>query len=116
MQLIPPAHRKLIDSDPYYKMSCLSKARGTFADRIVIHHAWEYAGKQISEMWNYCPLLESEHSPYSQGKSVHNSKRVNDEVKLIAIGHAGLDYLKINFPKKDWELELRKIKFNLKLI
>lgn len=113
MNPIPLKHRKIIETDPYFKFSCLSGKKGTYNDRIVIHHAFEYAGKQISEMWNYCPLLESEHSPYSASPSVHNSKKVNDTVKMIALRRGGLESVKKLFPKKDWESEIRRINFNL---
>lgn len=114
MRPIPLSHRKIIDSDPYYKKSCLSGKKKDFANKIVIHHAWEYAGKQISELWNYCPLLESEHSPYSGTESVHNSKRLNDKVKLIALARVPLQELKMKYPKKNWEQEIKKIEYNLK--
>lgn len=114
MRPIPLKHRKIIDSDPYFKISCLSSKRPFFGDRIVIHHAWAYAGKQINEMWNYCPLLESEHSPYSTRPSAHNSKEINDKVKLISLSRTNLSYLKQAFPKKDWDSEIKKINFNLK--
>ena len=107
-------HRKIINSDPYFKVSCLSGKRADSVNRIVIHHAWEYAGRQINELWNYCPLLESEHSPYSGSPSAHNDKKVNDRVKLIALARADLDDLKKRFPKKDWDGEVKKIKYNLK--
>ena len=113
MRPIPQKHRKLINSDPYFKKSCLSNIPKQSGNPIVIHHAWTYAGKQINEMWNYCPLLDSEHSPYSTKPSAHNSKYINDKVKLIAIRKVDLEYLKANFPKKNWELEINKIKFNL---
>jgi len=103
MKPIPMAHRKIINSDQYFKKSCLTGKKATLGDRIVIHHAWLYGSSQISEMWNYCPLLDSEHSPYSKQSSVHNSKDMENKVKLIAIERAGLDYLKKNFPKKNWE-------------
>lgn len=115
MRPIPQSHRKIINTDPYFKKSCLSGKRADFANRIVIHHAWEYAGRQINELWNYCPLLESEHAYNSGSPSVHNSKEMDDIVKLIAIRRAGLDYLKTNFPKKDWEGEIKKINYNLEL-
>ena len=114
MQPIPQKHRKLIDSDPYFKRSCLSNIPAQSGNRIVIHHAWIYAGKQICEMWNYCPLLESEHDAQSSSPSAHNSKEINDRVKLIAVSRVDLAELKIKYPKKDWELEINKIKFNLK--
>jgi len=112
MRPIPPEHRLLIASDFYFKRSCLSKMPPTSNDRIVIHHAWIYAGKQINEPWNYCPLLESEHSAQSKYPSAHNSKVVNDKIKLIAIGRADLDDLKKRYPKKDWDGEIRRIKIN----
>mgnify|MGYP003522040083 CR=1 FL=1 len=113
MTPIPLKHRKLIETDPYFSRSCLSGKKAAWNNRIVIHHALEYAGRQISEMWNYCPLLDSEHSRYSATPSAHNDKKVNDRVKLIAIERAGLEYLKKVFPKKDWDGEIRKINFNL---
>lgn len=115
MRPIPQSHRKIIDTDPYFKVSCLSGKKADFSNRIVIHHAWEYAGRQINELWNYCPLLDSEHSPYSGNASAHNSKEINDIIKLIAIRRAGLKYLKEKFPKKDWDAEIRKINYNLEL-
>jgi len=113
MQPIPLSHRREINDDPYFRTSCLSGNGPRSGDPIVIHHAWEYAGRQISEMWCYCPLLESEHSPYSNTPSAHNDKKVNDRVKLIALQRTNLDDLKKRFPKKDWDGEIRRIKFNL---
>ncbi len=102
MQPIPQKHRKIIGTDPYYKQSCLTGKKARVGDRIVIHHAWEYAGKQISELWNYCPLLDSEHSPYSKIPSVHNNHEMKEKVQLIAMEKAGLKNLVINYPKKNW--------------
>ena len=116
MRPIPQKHRKLIDSDPYFKRSCLSNIPEQPGNRIVIHHAWEYAGRQISEMWNYCPLLNSEHARDSATPSVHNSKEINDRVKLIAVSLVDLAELKVKYPKKNWELEINKIIFNLRNI
>jgi hypothetical protein len=113
MRPIPLSHRKIIDSDPYFKVSCLSGKHPDFANRIVIHHSFQYAGRQISELWNYCPLLESEHSPYSGSPSAHNDKKVSDRVKLIALARADLDDLKKRFPKKDWDQEIKAINYNL---
>lgn len=102
MKPIPQKHRKIINTDPFFKQSCLTGKKATLGDRIVIHHSFCYAHGQINEMWNYCPLLDSEHSPYSQKPSVHNSKDIENRVQLIAIERAGLEYLKANFPKKNW--------------
>jgi hypothetical protein len=113
MRPIPLNHRKIISTDPYFKFSCLSGKPADFANRIVIHHAWEYAGRQINELWNYCPLLESEHAYNSGSPSAHNDKSINDRVKLIAIGRTTIEYLQTNFPKKDWLGEIKKIKYNL---
>lgn len=103
MKPIPQTHRRIINTDEYYKKSCLTGKRARMGDRIVIHHAFTYANGQISELWNYCPLLDSEHSPYSKQKSVHNNKEIEERVKLIAIERAGLDYLKKTYPRKNWE-------------
>ena len=116
MQPIPLKHRQKITNDPYFRISCLSGKKSYGLNRIVIHHAFEYAGRQISEMWNYCPLLESEHSPYSAFPSVHNNKKVNDQVKFIALARTNLNGLKQRFPKKDWNGEIKRIKFNLKCL
>lgn len=114
MQPIPMKHRKQIAIDSYFNRSCLSGQRATWKDKIVIHHPWTYAGKQISEMWNYLPLLASEHDYNSPYPSAHNSKLISEKLKLIAISRGDLQEIKKLYPKKDWDQEIKAINFNIK--
>jgi len=98
MKAIPIAHRKIINSNPYYKRSCLSGKPGTYNDKIVIHHSWIYK-EQISELWNYMPLLESEH------EEVHRNLELRERVKLLSLERADIKELLIKYPKKNWEQE-----------
>ncbi len=97
MNPIPQKHRKIINSDPYYKVSCISGKRGDFYDPIEIHHAWIYGGKQISELWNYMPLKQSEHEEINGG-----NQEIKNKVKLLSIQRAGLKELKEKYPKRNW--------------
>lgn len=95
MRPIPLEHRKIIDSDPYYKKSCLSGLKG----HIEIHHAWIYAGKQISELWNYMPLLKDEH------EEVHKNLALRNKVKFLSLQRVSMEELYKKYQKRNWEQE-----------
>jgi len=66
MRKIPAKHRKLIDKDPFFKQCCKCGRRD-----VQIHHVFTYAGKQISEMFNYVPACVSCHkkaTPHASGR------------------------------------------------
>ena len=60
MRPIPLAHKNNISNEPFFK-ECARKKDGSCKGRITIEHALIYAGRQISEMWNYVPLCEYHH-------------------------------------------------------
>lgn len=97
MRPIPLEHIKIINSEPYYKKSCLSGLNGTWNDRIVIHHPWLYAGKQINEIWAYMPLLDSEHEELSKNLVMRN------KVKLLSLQRADLKEIQKKYPRHDWK-------------
>lgn len=97
MRPIPLEHRKIIDSDPYYKKSCLSGLKG----HIEIHHAWIYAGKQISELWNYMPLLKDEH------EEVHKNLELRNKVKFLSLLRVSMEEIKKKYPRRNWEQEYK---------
>jgi hypothetical protein len=100
MQPIPPAHKKIIDSDPYFR-TCARNA--LFHDhicqgRITIEHAIIYAGRQIVEVWNYVPLCCWAHDVDEWQDKGNIDKRLNE---FLAIRRASPEDL-AKYPKKDW--------------
>ncbi len=93
MRPIPAKHRKIISEDPYYK-TCARKADGGCWGRITIEHVFIYAGRQISELWNYLPLCWFHH--LAEGLD----KRKNER---IAISRATPEDL-AKYPRKNWKL------------
>ncbi len=93
MRAIPPKHRKLIDESKYFK-KCARASEGGCMGRITIEHVFIYAGRQISEMWNYLPLCWRHHL----GDLF--DKRVNEG---IAISRATTEDLK-KYPRRNWEI------------
>lgn len=99
MRPIPPAHRKIIDSDPYYRKCCLT---GETAGKIDLHHSFEYKGSQISELWAYMPIISRKHSPQGDADSVHRCKVTMEKVQYLSLLRATEADLK-KYPKKNWK-------------
>ena len=60
MRPIPAAIRKIIATNPYYRV-CARAAEGECDGIITIEHAYIYAGKQINEIWALLPLCWYHH-------------------------------------------------------
>lgn len=57
MRPIPPAHRREIANNDWYRHCIICGG-----NQITIAHIFQYGGKQISEMWNYLPLCVQCHA------------------------------------------------------
>lgn len=97
MRPIPIKHRKIINSDPYFKKSCLSQEYGTYENRIVIHHTWIYGGKQINELWAYMPLTNDEHE--------NLDLETREKIKWLSLQRVDIKDLLGKYPKYPWERE-----------
>jgi hypothetical protein len=77
MRPIPPTHKKVIDSDPFFK-KCARCIDGGCAGRITIEHALIYGGRQIAELWAYVPLCEYHHAvnKFQDGGDLQKEKNV----------------------------------------
>lgn len=95
MRAIPQAHKKIINTDPYYKKSCLSGKLGTYENRIVIHHPWLYGGKQINELWAYMPLTNDEHE--------NLDRETKDKIEWLSLQRADIKELFTKYSKYPWE-------------
>ncbi len=91
MRPIPQKHKLLINSSPYYK-HCARESEGECDGRITIEHAFIYAGRQISEMWNYIPLCWHHH--LGEGLDKHRNQ-------LFALERATPEDL-AKYPKAEW--------------
>ena len=93
MRAIPQSHRKIIDSDPWYRTCCFpdkSKCEG----RTEIHHALIYSGRQISELFNYIPLCHYH----------HDTQIGKDFASLLAITKMTSED-KAKYNRRDWNQE-----------
>lgn len=95
MRPIPLAHRKLIDTDPYFRVC--ARRNGQCSGRITIEHAWEYGGRQINEMWAYLPLCEYHHLGAGLNKEINH---------FLSIQRATAEELR-KYPRKNWDQERR---------
>lgn len=101
MRPIPPAHRKLIDSDSWYNACCFPD-KTNCQGRTEVHHACQYQGRQISEMFNYIPLCHYH----------HDTQIGKDWASLLAITRMTSED-KARFPRRDWNQEAAKYLFKL---
>lgn len=96
--MIPNKHRKIINSDPKYKVC--ARLSQECDGRITIEHAFKYQNKQINELWNYVPLCEYHHG---LGKYHNNGggldKRENERIALSQATEEDL----AKYPKKKWK-------------
>ena len=84
--------RLAVESEPFFKQSCLSGKKGNWGDPIRIHHVFKWTGKQIQEPFNIVPLLDSEHD--NQPKSVHRCLETREKVELICLMRASEEEIK----------------------
>jgi hypothetical protein len=90
--------KERVEIDPFFERSCLSGKRGSWKmssmdfERIVIHHVFKWAGKQIQEPFNIVPLLDSEHD--NQPDSVHRCLETREKVELICLMRASEEEIK----------------------
>lgn len=71
-------------------------------------HVFMYAGRQIQEAWNIAALCSIHHKE----KTMHSGQYVpatRKQVERRAIERAGLDHLKITFPKFNWEQKINEL-------
>lgn len=109
MRPISAKNRKLIEEDDFFKTSFLSGKKATPSDRIVIHHCFVYAGRQIDDIWNLIPLLNSEHD-YNFDKSVHSDHVIKKYVEYLTLARADMDEIQKKYYKRDWHFELKKLR------
>jgi len=102
MRPIPTQHKKIIATDPYFRVSCLSGEFGKRNDRIVIHHPWIYAGKQINEVWAYMPLLNSEHE--------NLNLELRNKIKYLSLLRVDINEVKSKYPRHNWDQEFKYLK------
>jgi hypothetical protein len=83
MNNMPPALRRKLSEDPYYK-TC-ARANADCEGRITWEHALTYAGRQVQEHFAIIPLCAFHHSvdQFQDGRGLN--KRINVE---IAMGRA----------------------------
>lgn len=105
MRFIPLKHKKIINSDPYYRR-CARWADGNCDGRMTIEHALIYAGQQIAEMWNYVPLCWFHHL----GEGLFKAKN-----ELIALSRATPKDLE-KYPNKNWNLVRNIAEFKIKTV
>lgn len=101
MRPIPTKHKITINSDKYYSKCCLTGMTNNSV-KIDIHHAWDYQGKQINELWAYMPVWEKMHLPTGLPNSVHNSRETREYVQYLSLLRATEEDLK-KYPRKDWK-------------
>jgi hypothetical protein len=102
--------REAVESDPFFETSCLSGKRGGWNnelkkyDPIVINHTFLFAGKQIQEVFNMTPLLDSEHD--NEKDSFHRCQETREKVELICLMRASEEEIKkFNLGQKKKYLE-----------
>jgi hypothetical protein len=80
MNRMPPALRRELSKDPYYRACARESAecRG----RITWEHALTYAGRQIQERFAIIPLCEFHHSVNEFQDGGGMNKRINVEIAL----------------------------------
>jgi hypothetical protein len=98
MQAIPQKVRKEIEVNPFYHVCCLPNCS---SKKVQMHHSIYYSGRQIKEI--VVPACIDDHD------KVRTDKCIKYAFKYIAISR-NLDYLIINYPKRDWIFELNKYK------
>lgn len=91
MRPIPQTIRKIIDTDPYYKI-CARKGVDC-SGHITMEHAFIYAGKQINEVWAIIPLCVYHHL----GEGLN--KELNQWLSLQRATEEDLQ----KYPRKDWK-------------
>lgn len=90
MRPIPLNHRKIIDSDPYFRQC--ARRSGDCSGRITIEHSFLFKNAQVSEIWAYVPLCWHHHL----GKGLN--KEMN---RWLALRRATAEDL-AKYPKTDW--------------
>ncbi len=95
MRPIPIKHREIISSDPYFRVC--ARLNMDCNGRITIEHSFIYAGRQISEMWNYVPLCWAHHL---------GDKFVKEVNQMISLNRATDEELS-KYPRKNWS-QLKK--------
>ena len=103
MRPIPAKHRQIIDSDPYFRV-CARAKDGGCQGRMTVEHAFLYANRQISELWNYVPLCFHHHL----GEGLDKNKN-----QLIALSRATPEDL-AKYPHGDWSKRLRYLQHSIK--
>lgn len=77
---IPEKLRNELDADEFMHRCGL-----TGAPYPVWHHAFEYAGKRITERWAIFPLAPERHDRQSPKKSVHNDHTLKEYVQWLCL-------------------------------
>lgn len=101
MRPIPEKHKIIIDSDPYFERCCLTGYHKSQV-KIDIHHAWDYAGRQINELWAYMPIWNRKHNYNGDPDAVHRSQETKEYVQYLSLLRATPEDL-AKYPKKNWQ-------------
>ncbi|MFH2013543.1 MAG: hypothetical protein ABIJ17_01065 [Patescibacteria group bacterium] len=72
------------------------------------HHSLLYSGRQINELYTIIGLCKNCH----RGNNGTTFPEVKKKCAIKAIKD-GLEHLKINYPKRNWEQELRGLEYEL---
>jgi len=102
MRPIPQKLRRIIDTDPYYRV-CARAKDGGCQGRITIEHAFIYAGKQINELWALIPLCWFHHL----GSGLDKPKN-----QILALDRATRDDL-AKYPRVDWIALRRRLTYQI---
>jgi len=97
MRPIPNYHKKIIDSDVYFRKCVLCGLT-----QVEIHHCFIYCGRQISEMWNYVPLCHEHHV----GNKGFHKYHVTKEIVELHVLHKMTDEDYNKYYKRNFKQEL----------
>lgn len=102
MNNIPPALKKYILTDPYYKKCCLEDEECQYESghrQIEWHHAIIYAGKQLQKKWAIVPVCSGFHHKYADRSDIKERivrvcvmRATKEELKEVS---KAIDYVKL---------------------
>jgi hypothetical protein len=94
---------KLVNQDDFYSVCCYPECKNT---DVQLHEPLYYAGKKLEKI--RVPACYYHHMIKTHGRGVHGKEKdqyVVNYFRWVAINRIGLDYLKANYPKHDWEMD-----------
>lgn len=99
MRPISPKHKKIIASDPYYRV-CARKNEEC-AGRISIDHVFLYANKQIDELFNLLPVCSYHHGIEEYANCKGQDKTINQTLALQRATRQDIE----KYPRLMWRWE-----------